>query len=342
MGLNEIVNVTIDRQTRAVSQAGFGTLLILGSNLPASSRIRTYTSIQGVEADFAANTPERFAAAAAFSQNPAPVRIAIGRQASGEAVGAALSAIEDVSGDWYGLALLSRTDADITAASAWIETRRKLFVACSADPNVGVQTSTSDIAFVLKGLGRNRTAVVYHNLAGGDTHPDVAWLARQLSTPPGTQTWMFKTLVGVPPVSLNDSASGAVRGKNANTYESIGGVSITREGKAASGEYLDVIHGVDWLQARLTERVFSRLVNLGRIPYTDAGVAVFEGEVRAQLDAAVEIGVLAGNPAPTISVPRVRDVSPNDRAMRTLPDIRFVATLSGAVHQVTIQGTVSV
>lgn len=352
MSLNEIVNVTIDRQTRAVSQAGFGTVLLLGS-FPANitDRYRTYTSAAGVEGDFPATSAQVYAARAAFGQSPAPTRIVIGRIDSGDTPDVALTEIANVYNDWYGVILLDRDRAKQQAVAAWVEGRKKLFVTSSADvaisgaaysaPAAGaVNPVAPDLATHLRWNGYNRSAVLFSKTLGATDWPDAAWLARQLSTAPGTQTWMFKSLAGVTVSGLSDTESNNVRGKNANTYETVGGVPITREGKVGSGEFLDVIHGLDWLQARLTERVFGRLVNLPKVPYTDAGVAIFESEIRAQLATAVELGVLAGEP--TVTVPRVRDVSPNDRANRFLPDIRFSATLSGAVHSVTVNGVVSV
>jgi hypothetical protein len=192
----------------------------------------------------------------------------------------------------------------------------------------------------------SRTAVVYNSLrrqvGTGDSFPDAAWMGRQLTASPGASTWMFKTLDGISADSLSDTQSRIARAKNANTYESIGGVPITAEGKVASGEYIDIVKGVDWLHARLTERIFSRLVNLPKVPYTDAGVAVFETEIRAQLSDGVSAGLLANDPAPTVRTPLVRSIPFNDRAMRVLPEITFAATLAGAIHWVRVNGTVSV
>ena len=77
--------------------------------------------------------------------------------------------------------------------------------------------------------------------------------------------------------------------KNANIYETIAGVNITREGTVAEPEFIDVIHGVDWLTARIQERVYAALVNQPKIPYTNAGIAAIESLVREQLDAALDM-----------------------------------------------------
>jgi hypothetical protein len=82
------------------------------------------------------------------------------------------------------------------------------------------------------------------------------------------------------------------------------------------------------------------LVNLAKIPFTDAGIAIVENEIRAVLNQGVQNGFLAANPAPIVRVPLASEVSTNDKANRILPDIYFEGTLAGAVHGVTIQGVV--
>lgn len=349
MPLSDIVNVTIERQTRAVSQQGFGTLAIAGTSLGGANPFQVYSSLSAVGNELPASSAEYGALQVAFSQSPTPTRVAVLRIDPAD-IGASLTAIEDQFSGWYGLALISRDPAHQLAAAAWVESSgRKLLALATSDTRVigepaGALVAGPDIASTLQSAGRERSLVLFHESAGTstDAYAEVAWIARQLATTPGAQTWMFKSLSGVSASALSDSQGIAARGLNANTYESIGGVSITREGRVASGEFIDVIHGMDWLKARLTERIYSRLVNLPKVPYTDAGVAIFEAEIKAQLEAAIQSGVLASDPKPTISVPRVRDVSAQDRANRLLPDIRFVATLAGAIHSVTINGVVSV
>jgi len=67
-----------------------------------------------------------------------------------------------------------------------------------------------------------------------------------------------------------------------------------------------------------------------------------EAEVRAVMVLCVNQGILAADPAPTVSVPRAADVSMIDKAARLLPDVKFEATLAGAIHKVIVNGTVSV
>lgn len=80
--LSDIVNVSISRQTASISQAGFGTPLVLGSNSTGwggSEKVRSYSNLAAVLVDFATSTAEYKAAAKLFAQSPRPVTVKIGK-----------------------------------------------------------------------------------------------------------------------------------------------------------------------------------------------------------------------------------------------------------------------
>jgi len=269
---------------------------------------------------------------------------------TGVNVGTALQAIEDENPDWYGVLVVDMAQTTVLAAAAWVEARRKLYGtvvpdgAGNADPKAAFLPTSTDIAAQLRNLNRARTFVLFS--FNPQQFSDAAWMGDQFPFDPGSSTWKFKTLSGATVDTLTSTQSTNLRGdgtgRNANTYERMGGRDITREGRVAAGEFIDVIIFVDWLQARMTERVFGVLANALKVPYTDSGVQAIVTEVRAQLSDGVAVGGLSPDPAPEVTFPCVRDIPTNDRANRFLPDIRFKATLAGAVHAVEITGTVSV
>ena len=110
----------------------------------------------------------------------------------------------------------------------------------------------------------------------------------------------------------------------------------------ASGEFIDVIIGVDFIHARMQESIYSRLVNLKKVPYTNQGVDIIVNGMEGVLTRAVNQGILAADPAPTVTKPNVREIPFNDRALRQLPDLFFNGVLAGAIHRVLIRGTVTV
>lgn len=80
MGLEQIITVNISRQTQSISQAGFGTALILGLNGPAAvGTLRSYSSLTDVGVDFNGSQDEYKAAQKLFSQSPKPTVVKIGK-----------------------------------------------------------------------------------------------------------------------------------------------------------------------------------------------------------------------------------------------------------------------
>jgi hypothetical protein len=51
--------------------------------------------------------------------------------------------------------------------------------------------------------------------------------------------------------------------------------------------------------------------------------------------------IYAKTPDVTVTVPLAASVLASDKAIRTLPNVTWTATRSGAIHKVLVQGTVS-
>lgn len=255
-----------------------------------------------------------------------------------------LDAIALENNEWYALAYVDRTQSVVESIANWIESREKIFGTASDDSNIidqAVGTDTTSIAAFLNQSNFSRSFAMYHQDADSD-FPECAWFGRCLPTVPGSITWKFKSLNSIAYSDLSTTESKNARDKKANTFEYIGGVGITRDGTMGSGDFIDIIRGVDWLTARIQEFVYALLVNSDKVPYTNAGIASVESEVRRALDLAVDNDFIADNPPYTISVPLAENVSSVDKANRILRDVDFQATLAGAVHLVVIRGRVTV
>lgn len=255
-----------------------------------------------------------------------------------------LTAINNANSDWYALIAITRDVPSVKAIAAWVEARIKLFGTSSSDLdiiNVPAGTDTTSIAAFFNQIGYVRTFVMYHQDALSD-FPEAAWFGKVLPLDPGSETWKFKTLASISYSNLTTTQSNNALNKKANTYEFVGGVGITGNGTVAQGEYIDTIRGIDWLTARIQEFVFSVLVQNPKVPYTDAGITVIQAEVMRALSLGVANGFLTNDPSPMVTVPRASDVPPADKANRILRNVRFQATLAGAIHAVVIRGTVSI
>lgn len=249
-----------------------------------------------------------------------------------------IQAVVNASDDWYCLIITSKLKQEILDAASDIETRKKIFIVSTADTDVRDGTANS-VLDLLEALGYDRTGYIYSGDAAN--YPEASWAGGTLPLDPGSETWKFKEASGNIADTLTTTQQSNIKNINGNTYETYAGVSMFAEGKMVSGEYIDVIRFVDWLEQRMKERIFQALINVPKIPFTDAGVAVIESLVRAQLAEGIAVGGLADDPAPTVTVPLVADVSNLDKANRLLPDVKFNATLAGAIHKTQIRGVVT-
>jgi hypothetical protein len=255
-----------------------------------------------------------------------------------------LNNIQAVDDGWYALAMTDRISANVQLAAAWVQGQTKIFGTASLDPNIineAVGTDTTSIAAIFNNLGYTRSFVLYHQDADSD-FPECAWFGDCLPLIPGTETWAFKQLTGIAYSDLSNNQALNCRNKQANTYEYIGGVGITQNGTVASGEYIDIIRGIDWLVSTIQTYVYSVLVNSPKVPYTDAGITSIEAQILRALAQGVTNNLLTNDPEPTVTVPKASSVSSADKANRILRNVNFQATLAGAIQNIQIMGTVSV
>jgi hypothetical protein len=267
--------------------------------------------------------------------------LAIAQDNDDNSVDTDLAAIKVFDGTWYAVLNPWNSKDSIEEIAAWVETNKKLFIAQTCDTEVitVADSIATDVAKTLKTATYFRTALIYHPKVAA--FADAAWGGKMLPEDPGSETWKFKTLAGVPAVKFTETHLVNLQAKYCNWYETVAGVNITQEGKVSGNEWIDVIRFRDWLEARIGERIFGRLTTSKKVPFTDHGVTTIVGDVTAQLAEGIRVGGLAKDPEPTVTAPKVADISVLDRANRHLPDVEFSARLAGAIHTLDISGVVS-
>lgn len=101
MSLKDIVNVNITRQTRAVSRAGFGVAMVLGTHKRFTERIKYYSTSDAMllinGGDFESSDLEYLAAIPLFQQENSVTRVAIGRRKSGDNLVITVSDVENTT-----------------------------------------------------------------------------------------------------------------------------------------------------------------------------------------------------------------------------------------------------
>lgn len=251
-----------------------------------------------------------------------------------------LEAVQAVNDTWYALTAATHIESDVLALAGAIEAKKKIYATSSSA--LDIKTSvTTDLFSQLQDLGYQRTFGMWSATADSE-FPECSWVGYQLQERPGSNTWAYKSLSGLTVSTLSDTESTNIKAKAGSTYENVGGLNVTVGAKMFGGEWIDVMVFVDWLEARLRERIWFRLANSKKIPYTQAGATILETEVRAQLREGIRVGGLAESPAPVISVPDITTIAPNLRAQRRFDGLEFEARLAGAIHFVSIAGRVTV
>lgn len=330
------VEVVVTRETAAVTQAGFGKPLILATS--QDHEYKEYADLEAVAVDFAEGTEEYKLANAIFAQTPRPPVVAIFGVVYDSAVDettvltTALNNLVDTNSDWYFLLCPEQGDEEITALSGWVDAQEKLYFASSNSLSLPPL------------LESDRTALLYHTTPG--TYPAAAWVGRCAPENPGSITWKFKTLSGILAADVGVTEINQLHDDGANTYIRKMGILQTSEGIMTSGEYIDIMRSLDWLTARMREAVSRLLMTSPKVPYDNRGISMVVGEVSAVMKQGVENDVIAQdddeNGLWSISAPNREDVPVNDRANRLLPDIKWEATIAGAVHTVKISGVLKV
>lgn len=266
-----------------------------------------------------------------------------------------LQAITDEEPDWYMLDIVERDPQHILTAAKEIEAQRRMFGAQSNDAAIlsaayDVGTPEADIASKLKSLNYARTHLWYHPT---DTEALVASvMGRCLPETPASITWKFKELAGISSTVLTDTQLSNLRGdpqssgqgKCANAYTPLAGRDFTQEGTVSSGEFIDVIRGIDKLVSRIQALQLGAFLSSPKVPYDNTGIPQIEASVRSAIVESQREGLLAIDPVPVITSPDALDIDSGTKATRALSGsnaITFTATLQGAVHAVEVTGTVS-
>lgn len=258
----------------------------------------------------------------------------------------AYAAIKEADNDFFGVIKTSDiSDEDAFTLAPVIETEERIFAVLSADAAIAStsydEAAPSDIAEKLKAASYTKTFAIFATSIT-DRHIDAAIMGLQLAKIPGSSTYMYKNLAGVTTDTLSSQQRSNLRSKNCNFYETQGGRAIFKDGKVPSGEFIDIIVGIDFLKVRMAETVYAGISTLEKLDFDAGGLDVVETWM---LSALVTYGVnnnfLIADSIQII-LPDIDDVPTADKANRTLKNVKFRALLKGAIHIIEISGSLSV
>lgn len=241
--------------------------------------------------------------------------------------------------DWFGLLLDSNSKAEVVAAAAWAETNRKALFFQTSDADCFTASNTTNVGYALKAASYAFTMGFAYE-GNTDQWLGAAAMGERFTAKPGSYSFKFKTLKGITARKLSASKATIAKGYNLNTYTTVGGLNMVAEGVSASGEWMDQTIFVEWLRVEMQYRTFAKMANEEKVPYTDAGVDSLLAIVNGALFDGVKAGGLEAGTTSSEADP-VASIDSSIRASRVLPEIRFTGKLAGAIHSLTINGTVT-
>lgn len=363
--VSNIVNVTVSMAARAAQSRNYGALLVVGSSdvISVAERMRVYSSLSAVAADFGLDAPEYQAASLYYQQSPQPVDLYIGRwvktvqdEHPAETVAECISTLCGYSTDWYGLVIADTalTDAEVLAVAAVIEGQNvyRIYGHTTKDPVALEASSNTDILSKLKAAKYSRTFGQYSSAV---SYAAASLFGRAFTVNFNgnntTITLKFKQQPGITAEVLTQSQANALASKNGNVFVTYNNdTAIIQEGVMSNGDFIDERHGLDWLQNYVQTNLYNLLyTSTTKIPQTDAGVTRLLSNVEQSMNQALTNGLVApgiwngGDIGQVTSgdtltkgyyvyAPAVATQAQSDREARKAPVIQVACKLAGAVH----------
>jgi hypothetical protein len=338
MSIKNYVDVGISIEAARLAQLGFNKVLILAES-DTLDRAKVISTSDYDDDDLGGTESELYKAFMSYLSQPliAPEVIVGCKKSTDATYAAAISAIRAENDNWYGVVTVSRVKDDILAVSAVAETLSpgRLHFAVTSDAAVPAKTA-SNVAEEIAEAGYYRTALIYST--DTDAYANAAQAA-YLSYNPGSFTFNFKELRGVKAETLTAQERTNLIDQKCQVQIEVAGLKrIFDGGMVGSGEWIDIMHGIDWLTARISEGVFAILASAPKVPMTNSGVALLGTEMIRNLVNASSDPFNFIRDDFTTFLPDVNSLSAVDRAARKLPGLRFTAHPQGAVHFVEIRG----
>lgn len=338
MALQDI-QVTIDIQ-RPSPRVGLGRPLILAESASTTSTYTEYASIDDLVKDYAETTTVYKKAAAVFAQANAPDIVAVatysatggGDPSTGLTI---VAAFEKYFGNaWNFLLLPDAIASERLAVSNALEAHKFKFLV--------LKVETQDE--LAQYISNSRTICYYHPSKTGE-ELDAAIIGEAASLQVGSITWKFrKNLVGITPVDITSDDLKAIHAAGANMYVEKAGIPQTSEGITATGQYIDILHGQDWVKVNGENSLQLLLSDNDKIPSNSIGVSMASSVLTTVLTTATQNGIIEkdvnGNALFSVTATPIDQIPKTDREKRIYSGLSFQYTPQGAVHEMTVTGTI--
>lgn len=162
----------------------------------------------------------------------------------------------------------------------------------------------------------------------------------------GSFTYKNMILNGVAAMEFTDEEVEAIHTAGGFTVVVKAGDIVTTEGKAAGGEYIDILDSEDYVIQQLEYQTQKALNNAPKIPYDNNGIAILESVAVNVMKDAFNKGIIGvnadGDPAYSVTYALKENSDAGDRGERKYLSGSFSFELAGAIHTVAITGEIIV
>ncbi len=336
---NTDVTVNVYGTAQRVDRTVFGDVLICSSDVSFGELYKSYTDPTTAAADSELGTTAKAAVAVFFAQDKKPTTVYVA-DVDPTQYSTDLTALQLENDSWYHVVPTDQSvtkDDNAADLAAWGSGKRKMIWVDTDSPAVASGTGLiSDLA----ANNYDNTIASYHH--DSTEYPSIAWAASFGSANPDSESTVAgkRTLSGVTVqgAAFTGTHKANVEADNGNVYVGFYGISTTGPGKVVDGTWADVIITEHWFASRVEERVAQSMVDAvalnSKIPFTNTGIALIEGDI-----VAIYLqGVKAGHFAPdslVVNKPDISEVSDADISARSLT-MQATCTLAGAIDTVTL------
>lgn len=122
-------------------------------------------------------------------------------------------------------------------------------------------------------------------------------------------------------------------------------IAQTTNGKTASGQYIDVIMGIDWIASQVRSELQNLLTETAKVTYDAAGIALMQSVVDNVMQTAYANGIIDTNDATqaadyTVTALNRADLDQDDINKRIYNGLSYRYVPSGSVDMINVFGTV--
>lgn len=335
--ITKIANSQISRSTARIQTASFNQGLFL-AEADANLNNEDFYAVSDPDGVLAitgmtTTSPAYLAAAAYFSGSVRAETLIIGQNLAGDANhGASVARIKAAGASFYYVGAETRVFAEQETISTYAGAQVMEYfpVSVLAADLVAANTSSAET------VNSDRSMFFYETPAA-ITYNEMRAMGKFCAAKVGSWTAASQLLSGAVDTKLTDTQYDDALANRMNFFANFGGNVVLQDGQTSSGEWLDVIVNLDYVDARLEEAIALLKISRDKIGYDDDGIALEENAIRGVLGAAVDLGIFTSY---TLTSKTAAQVGAQVRGTRRYTDFNWTAQLNGAIQYTSIEGNV--